>query len=93
MRDFIHIDDCVSGVLTTMDKIDDGDAINLSSGIYTSFIELAGMATRRPPATRSPLKETPTCRPAFSLERATHPSRKLWDLPTASASRQVSSVQ
>ena len=24
MRDFIHIDDCVNGVLATMDKIDDG---------------------------------------------------------------------
>ena len=37
MRDFIHIDDCVDGVLTTMDKIDNGDALNLSTGIFTSF--------------------------------------------------------
>lgn len=43
-RDFIHIDDCVRGVLTTMDKIDDGDAINLSTGTYTSFIEFAQLA-------------------------------------------------
>ncbi|MCC7278858.1 MAG: NAD-dependent epimerase/dehydratase family protein [Chromatiaceae bacterium] len=44
MRDFIHIEDCVDGVLTTMDKINDGDALNLSTGIYTSFRQFAGMA-------------------------------------------------
>jgi len=44
MRDFIHIDDCIDGVLMTMDKIDNGDAVNLSTGIYTSFIEFAQMA-------------------------------------------------
>lgn len=44
MRDFIHIADCVAGVIATMDKIDDGDALNLSTGIYTSFIEFARMA-------------------------------------------------
>lgn len=44
MRDFIHIEDCVDGVLLTMDKIDDGSAINLSTGILTSFKEFASMA-------------------------------------------------
>ena len=44
MRDFIHIDDCVGGVLATMDKVDDASAINLSTGIYTSFIDFAKMA-------------------------------------------------
>jgi GDP-L-fucose synthase len=44
MRDFIHIDDCVAGTVATMDKIDDGDAVNLSTGLYTSFIEFARMA-------------------------------------------------
>jgi nucleoside-diphosphate-sugar epimerase len=44
MRDFIHIDDCVRGVVTTMDKIDNGDAINLSTGVLTSFIEFARTA-------------------------------------------------
>ena len=38
MRDFIHIDDCVTGVIKTMDKVNDASAINLSTGIYTSFI-------------------------------------------------------
>jgi nucleoside-diphosphate-sugar epimerase len=37
MRDFIHIDDCVEGVFKTMDQIDDGNALNLSTGILTSF--------------------------------------------------------
>ncbi|MBI9021468.1 MAG: NAD-dependent epimerase/dehydratase family protein [Verrucomicrobia bacterium] len=41
MRDFIHIDDCVEGILTTMDQISDASALNLSTGIYTSFIEFA----------------------------------------------------
>jgi len=44
MRDFIHIDDCVDGVFATMDLIDDGDALNLSTGIYTSFKEFARRA-------------------------------------------------
>jgi len=38
-RDFIHIKDCVDGVTSTMDKIDDGSAINLSTGKLTSFKE------------------------------------------------------
>lgn len=46
MRDFIHISDCVRGVVTTMDRIDDGSAVNLSTGIYTSFKQFARMAAR-----------------------------------------------
>ena len=45
MRDFIHIDDCVEGVLMTMDRIDDGSAINLSTGVFTSFIDFVGIAS------------------------------------------------
>jgi len=44
MRDFIHIEDCVDGILTTMDQIDDAGAVNLSTGILTSFIEFAQIA-------------------------------------------------
>jgi len=44
MRDFIHIEDCVDGVLATMDKIENGDALNLSTGIYTSFKDFARVA-------------------------------------------------
>lgn len=46
MRDFIHIDDCVRGVLLTMDQIDDGSAVNLSTGIFTSFKDFARIAAR-----------------------------------------------
>lgn len=46
MRDFIHIEDCVDGVLATMDQIDDGDALNLSTGIYTSFRQFALMTAK-----------------------------------------------
>ncbi len=31
-------------VAATMDKIDDGDAVNLSTGIFTSFIDFARLA-------------------------------------------------
>jgi nucleoside-diphosphate-sugar epimerase len=41
MRDFIHIDDCVRGILHMTDQINDGGAVNLSTGLLTSFIELA----------------------------------------------------
>jgi nucleoside-diphosphate-sugar epimerase len=44
MRDFIHIEDCVDGVLSTMDRIDNADALNLSTGILTSFKQFARMA-------------------------------------------------
>jgi GDP-L-fucose synthase len=44
-RDFIHVKDCVDGVLMTYDKIEDGNALNLSTGIATSFIEFADLAT------------------------------------------------
>ena len=44
MRDFIHIDDCVQGVIQTMDHIEDGSACNLSTGIFTSFKDFAKMA-------------------------------------------------
>lgn len=44
MRDFIHIEDCITGVLETMEKIDDAKALNLSTGILTSFKQFAKMA-------------------------------------------------
>jgi len=44
MRDFIHIEDCVTGILGTMDRINDASALNLSTGLYTSFIEFAQTA-------------------------------------------------
>jgi GDP-L-fucose synthase len=44
MRDFIYIEDCVDGVLGTMDKIDNADAVNLSTGVFTSFKQFASAA-------------------------------------------------
>jgi GDP-L-fucose synthase len=41
MRDFVHIEDCIRCVLTTMDQIDNGRAVNISSGVLTSFFTLA----------------------------------------------------
>lgn len=45
-RDFIHIEDCVRGVITTMNLINNGEAINLSTGIYTDFITLIKKARK-----------------------------------------------
>ncbi len=44
MRDFIHIDDCVDGIFKTIDQIHDGSAVNLSTGVLTSFIDFARTA-------------------------------------------------
>jgi GDP-L-fucose synthase len=44
MRDFIHVEDCIEGILATVDKIDDAGAVNLSTGTFTSFIEFARLA-------------------------------------------------
>jgi nucleoside-diphosphate-sugar epimerase len=44
MRDFIQIEDCVDGVMTMIDRIEDGAAVNLSTGILTSFIDFAKLA-------------------------------------------------
>ena len=46
MRDFIHIDDCVEGVFRTMDKIDNGEAVNLATGLFTSFIDFTKIAAK-----------------------------------------------
>ena len=43
-RDFIYIDDCIEGIYKTMDQIDDGSAVNLSTGKLTSFIDFARQA-------------------------------------------------
>lgn len=46
LRDFIHIDDCIKGIFVTMDKINNGDALNLSTSEYTSFLELAQVTSK-----------------------------------------------
>ena len=45
-RDFVHIDDCIRGVITACRKIDDGTAVNLGYGKLTSFLELARLLVR-----------------------------------------------
>lgn len=46
-RDFIHIDDCVDFVWRTVDRLPTGASLNLSTGIATSFIALAGEVARQ----------------------------------------------
>lgn len=43
-RDFIHIDDVVDCVLTTMDRLKPGEVLNIGTGRGVSFRELAEMA-------------------------------------------------
>lgn len=43
VRDFIYIEDVVDIVMATYDKLHPGEALNLGSGIGTSFHELADM--------------------------------------------------
>src|SRR5271165_1863618 len=40
-RDFVHIDDCVEGLIRACRIISDGSAINLGSGVLTTFLDLA----------------------------------------------------
>lgn len=46
MRDFIYIDDCIEGVLSTMYGIKPAHACNLSTGKLTSFKNFAQIACR-----------------------------------------------
>ena len=46
MRDFIHIDDCVEAVISSMDKINDGSPLNLSTGTFTSFIDFLNIGKK-----------------------------------------------
>jgi GDP-L-fucose synthase len=36
-RDFIYIEDCITGILKTYESISDGSALNLGTGVRTSF--------------------------------------------------------
>jgi UDP-glucose 4-epimerase len=45
-RDFIHISDCVDAIILACRTISDGSAVNLGSGVLTSFLELAALMAR-----------------------------------------------
>jgi nucleoside-diphosphate-sugar epimerase len=45
-RDFIHVDDVVGCVLQTNSKLSPGEAMNIGSGIPTSFFELATLVAK-----------------------------------------------
>ncbi len=46
IRDFIYIDDCVQGVLSTMAKIDNAEAVNLSTDVPTKLSDVARVAAQ-----------------------------------------------
>lgn len=42
-RDFVHISDCIDGIILACRNISDGSAVNLGTGVLTSFLELAAL--------------------------------------------------
>lgn len=40
-RDFVHIDDCIEAILLTLNKVNDGSAVNIGSGKLINFREVA----------------------------------------------------
>lgn len=40
-RDFVHIDDCVEAMFRALDVISDGSAVNIGSGVLTTFKQVA----------------------------------------------------
>ena len=61
-RDFVYIDDCVDVMFRAMEEIHDGSAINIGTGVLTSFLEVAqtfaGLAGYSP--TIQPMVDKPT---------------------------------
>ena len=45
-RDFVHIKDCIDGLILACRNISDASAINLGSGVLTSFLELARLMVK-----------------------------------------------
>ena len=40
-RDFVYIDDCVDMMFRVLDEVGDGSAVNIGSGVLTSFLDVA----------------------------------------------------
>ena len=45
-RDFVHIDDCVDVMFKAIERIGNGSAVNIGSGVLTTFREVAGIFAR-----------------------------------------------
>lgn len=45
-RDFVHIDDVLDLIFILMDKVSDGSAYNIGSGMLTTFLDLIGIFTQ-----------------------------------------------
>jgi GDP-L-fucose synthase len=46
VRDFVHIEDIYNFVMDTYNSVHDGSALNIGSGVATSFVELAKLAAK-----------------------------------------------
>ncbi|HEY4475239.1 MAG TPA: NAD-dependent epimerase/dehydratase family protein [Candidatus Paceibacterota bacterium] len=45
-RDFVHIDDCITAIFIALDKISDGQGVNIGTGKLTSFNEVIRILSR-----------------------------------------------
>ncbi len=61
-RDFVHIEDCIDGILRALDRISDGSGINIGSGRLTTFkgvaailSEIAGYSPQLKPLVDKPM--------------------------------------
>lgn len=87
-RDFIHIDDVVDCVLATKDKLGPAEALNIGTGIATSFFDLAGIAVRLS-GRYTPIKTDPA-KPEGVFSRVSDPFKmKQWFTPTISLEQGV----
>ena len=45
-RDFVHIEDCITAMMLTVDRISDGSGLNIGTGQLTTFLEVAKLFVR-----------------------------------------------
>lgn len=45
-RDFVHIEDCIRCIELAIENIEDGTAVNIGSGVATSFLQLASLMAK-----------------------------------------------
>jgi nucleoside-diphosphate-sugar epimerase len=72
-RDFVHIEDCITAMLGTIERIHDGSAVNIGSGKLTTFLEVAAIFVKL--AGRSAAIRPTVGRPVGVQSRYCNPGR------------------
>ena len=89
-RDFVHIEDIVSFVMQSYPRMTDGRGVNISTGILTSFKELASLACREVGWTPEIVGLNSAPEGVFSRGGDTRRQRELGFTPQVSLSEGVS---